>query len=182
MPCPVTLGFFHSLENNPDDKVRNTSFEFLVSSRDTFPALRMEANLEPALDDRVYRARAQFAIQTVVSAMYTRSPQLVNPLIGAGPELMLIQVEEMAEEIDGLVFVSKLKRKSSGQNSHRLSDRLVIKGGLDGLHKQLKAIVKEDYRAVGYGLGDSFRGLHMPATHALTIARKMLTIKEGACR
>jgi len=176
------LGFFHSLENNPDDKVRNTSFEFLVSSKDTFPALRMRANLELDIGAGVYRARAQYAIQTVLAAMQTRAPQLVAPLIGAGPELMLIQVEEMAEEIEGLVFVSKLKRKSSGQNSHKLADRLVVKGGLSGLHKQLNAFLKEDYRSVGYGLGDAFRGLHMPATHALTIASKLLTIQESTCR
>jgi hypothetical protein len=181
MPCPIVLGFFHSLENNDEDKVRNTSFEFLVSSKDTFPALRMEANLELEQPPGVYQVRAQYAIQVVVSAMYSRSPPLIAPILGKPPVGMLQSVNEMSEELDGLLLISKMKRKSNGANTHRLADRLVIKGGLRGLQKQLKSFTEGDYKGVGYGLGDGFRGLHMPNTQALVIARKMLTINDPAC-
>lgn len=180
MPCPVTCGFLHSLEHAPEEKTRNTSFEFVVDGLGTFPDLRLRAKIDPTPSAAVSLHRSQFAVQTTLAWMHVRAPLFLSDLLDAvqvGPEAVLKKTEELRGDLGDLLFVSKLKRKTDGANLHTLSERLTISGGLEALQQQLEGLLKVDYPAVGYGLGTAFRRLCLPSDQALKVGRRILAIK-----
>lgn len=179
MPCPVTLGFLYSLENNANDNERNTAFEFIADSEGSFPSLRARAAQEMSYSSHVYEKRAQCAIQLVTTWIRGASPSLVAPILAASSaQEMGKKLEVLADEIEELITISKMKRRGNGTNTRTLAERLVVRGAVGGLRKQLDAMLMQDYRAVGHGLGDCFRGLHWAADKSLKIGRKLLDIKE----
>jgi len=179
MPCPVTTGFFHGLEHNANEQVRNTTFEFLRDGESSFPTLRATATQEAAQTEQAYAHRAQYAIQVVVSAMSVKAPVVVAPIVAArGPAEMLQKAVELCADIEDLILVSRLKRKTDGANMHRLSERLVVREALAALVKQLISLREGDYKGVGVGLGDAAHGLCLPPDMAMKIGRKLLSIKE----
>jgi len=179
MPCPVTLGFFHALQHSACGKAQTQKYELLVDHEGSFPALRADALQELVRDERVYDHRAQYAIQAVIAAMHVKAPTILAPVLQAtDPEEMLSRARELSNDLEDLLLVSRMKRKSDGANTHKLSERLVLRGGLSGLIKQLVGFRGRDYRSVGYGTGDAFHGLHLPADLSLKIGRKLLSIRE----
>ena len=91
---------------------------------------------------------------------------------------MLQRAVALSEDIEDLIIVSRMKRKTDGANMHKLSERLIIREALAGLVKQLVSLGEGDYKGVGFGLGDAFHGLHLPPDMAMKLGRKLLNIKD----
>lgn len=181
MPCPVTLGFFHSLEHSPLSTLRE-SFEFVVDAQGTYPSLRVEATRELPMADVVYAKRAFYTIQLTTTFMAVRSPNVMAGIIAEKTaEEMMRAVVELKDDVEDLLLVSRMQRKSSGgdgQVMHRMDERLVIREALKGLEAQLEGCLTKNFKKVGFALGDTFRGLYLPKEQSLKIGRKILAIKE----
>jgi hypothetical protein len=139
----------------------------------------MQAQLEINQKHEVLQHRAQFAVRTITASCQVKAPQVATDLYTATSiDVMMERLKVALEDTADLLTVSRMKRKGGKDNAHRLSERLAVLGALRALDKMLTAYVKNDFRAVGYGLGDAWRALHLPADFILKTGRKLLEIKE----